>query len=58
MNELIITSTNNANLDLFIQLVRGLNKNDLINYLDTKRLYPQLPITIKCNCGWQCPFSC
>ena len=34
MNELIITSTNNANLDLFIQLVRGLNKNDLINYLD------------------------
>ena len=34
MNELIITSTNNANLDLFTQLVRGLNKNDLINYLD------------------------
>ena len=34
MNELIITSTNNANLDLFTQLVRGLNKNDLTNYLD------------------------
>jgi hypothetical protein len=33
MNELL-NSSNNSNLDLFTQLVRGINKNDLINYLD------------------------
>ena len=34
MTEIILNSTNNANLDLFTQLVRGINKNDLTNYLD------------------------
>ena len=34
MNEIILNTTINANLDLFTQLVRGINKNDLINYLD------------------------
>ena len=34
MDELLLTSTNNANLDLFTQLVRGINKIDLKNYLD------------------------
>jgi len=34
MTEMILNSTNNANLDLFTQLVRGINKNDLTNYLD------------------------
>jgi hypothetical protein len=32
--EMCINNTNNANLNLFIQLVRGINKIDLINYLD------------------------
>jgi hypothetical protein len=32
--EMRINNTNNANLNLFIQLVRGINKIDLINYLD------------------------
>jgi hypothetical protein len=34
MDEIILNTTNNANLDLFIQLVRGINKIDLINYLN------------------------
>jgi hypothetical protein len=34
MNEIILNTTTNANLDLFTQLVRGINKNDLVNYLD------------------------
>ena len=34
MTEQILNTTNNANLDLFTQLVRGINKNDLTNYLD------------------------
>jgi hypothetical protein len=34
MNEIILNTTSNANLDLFTQLVRGINKTDLINYLD------------------------
>jgi hypothetical protein len=34
MNEIILNTTSNANLDLFTQLVRGINKNDLVNYLD------------------------
>jgi hypothetical protein len=34
MDEIILNTTNNANLDLFIQLVRGINKIDLVNYLN------------------------
>lgn len=34
MNEIILNTTTNANLDLFTQLVRGINKYDLVNYLD------------------------
>ena len=34
MNEVLLNSTNNANLDLFTQLVRGINKNELIIFLD------------------------
>ncbi len=34
MTEHILNTTNNANLDLFTQLIRGINKKDLTNYLD------------------------
>ena len=36
MDEILLnrTTTDNANLDLFIKLVRGVNKIDLISYLN------------------------